>query len=125
MHKVIVYPVGNADTSQIILENKKRLLLDFCHRTDGEDPESELIDLKKRLREELKAAKKDYFDVVAFTHGDDDHIAKSTEFFWLEHAAKYQSADRVKIKELWVPAAMVLEPGTQENQDSEVILWRQ
>ena len=125
MHKVVVYPVGNADTSQIILKNKKRLLLDFCHRTDGEDPESELIDLKKRLREELKAEKRDYFDVVAFTHGDDDHICNSTEFFWLEHDSKYQGKDRIKINELWVPAAMILEPVTPDNKDSEVIVWRQ
>ena len=125
MHKVIFYNVGNGDTSQIVLENKKRLLFDFCHRADGEDPENELLDLKKRLREELKTAGRDGFDIVAFTHGDDDHISCSTEFFWLEHSTEYQGKDRIKIKELWVPAAMILEPGTQDNKDSEVIIWRQ
>jgi hypothetical protein len=125
MHKVRFYPVGNGDTSQIVLVNSKRLLFDFCHRTDGEDPDSPLIDLKKTLCGELKAAKRDYFDVVAFTHGDDDHISNSTEFFWLEHAAKYQDKERIKIKELWVPAGMLLEEGTSDNQSSEVIIWRQ
>jgi len=125
MHKATFYPVGNGDTSQIVLENKKRLLFDFCHRADGEDPENELIDLKKRLRDELKAAGRDYFDVVAYTHGDDDHISNSTEFFWLEHSAKHQGKDRIKINELWVPAAMILEPATLEDKDSEVIIWRQ
>lgn len=125
MHKVIFYNVGNGDTSQLVLENKKRLLFDFCHRADGEDPENELLDLKKRLRDELKTAGRDDFDVVAFTHGDDDHISCSTEFFWLEHSTEYQGKDRIKIKELWVPAAMILEPGTQDNKDSEVIIWRQ
>src|SRR5574341_889418 len=125
MNKVIFYPVGNGDTSQIILENKKRLLFDYCHRQKGEDPKDPLIDLKKRLTEELKAAGRDYYDVVAFTHGDDDHICGSTDFFELLHAEKYQGKGRIKIKELWVPAAMILEPGTQENKDSEVIIWRQ
>lgn len=125
MHKVIFYNVGNGDTSQIILENKKRLLFDYCHRKKGEDPKDPLIDLKKRLTDELKAAGRDYFDVVAFTHGDDDHICGSTEFFELLHAEKYQGKDRVKIRELWVPAAMILEPSTQEQKSDEVILWRQ
>lgn len=125
MHKVTFYPVGNGDTSQIVLENKKRLLFDYCHRKKGEDPKDPLIDLKKRLTEELKVAGRDYFDVVAFTHGDDDHICGSTDFFELLHAEKYQGKDRIKIRELWVPAAMVLEPATQEEKSDEVILWRQ
>jgi hypothetical protein len=125
MHKVTFYPVGNGDTSQIVLKNKKRLLFDYCHRKKGEDPKDPLIDLKKRLTEEMKVAGRDYFDVVAFTHGDDDHICGSTDFFELLHAEKYQGKDRIKIRELWVPAAMVLEPATQEEKSDEVILWRQ
>jgi hypothetical protein len=125
MNKVIFYNVGNGDTSQIILENKKRLLFDFCHRKKGEDPKDPLIDLNKRLTEELKAAGRDYFDVVALTHGDNDHICGSTDFFELLHAEKYQGKGRIKIRELWVPAAMVLEPSTQEEKSDEVILWRQ
>jgi hypothetical protein len=125
MHIVRFYPVGNGDTSQVILKNGRRVLFDFCHRADGESEDSPLIDLKKTLREELNAAKREDFDVVAFTHGDDDHISASTEFFWLQHAGKYQGKDRIKIKELWVPAGMLLEEGTNENQSSEVIIWRQ
>jgi hypothetical protein len=125
IHRVLFYPVGNGDTSQIVLANKKRLLFDFCHRQQGEDPQEPLIDLKKRLTEELKEAQRDYYDVVALTHGDDDHIAGSTDFFELQHAVKYQGKDRVKIRELWVPAAMVLEPATQDEKSDEVIIWRQ
>jgi hypothetical protein len=125
MHKVFFYPVGNADTSQIVLDNQKRLLFDFCHRTQGEDPKDPLIDLNKTLRRELKEAGRNDYDVVAFTHGDDDHIANSTEFFELEHSAQYQGNGRIKIRELWVPAAMVLEPATQDQKKNEVIIWRQ
>ena len=81
MHKIIFYPVGNGDTSQIVLENGKRFLFDFRHQKQGEDDDTPHIDLKQRLNDELKEAKRDYFDVVAFTHGDKDHIAHSTEFF--------------------------------------------
>lgn len=124
-HSVIFYPVGNGDTSQVILHQGKRVLLDFCHRPGSEDASIPCIDLKKRLREELKEAKRDYFDVVAFTHADLDHIQGSTDFFHLEHAAKYQGADRVKINELWVPAAMVMQSGTNEQQSDEYIILRQ
>ena len=125
MHKVIFYPVGNGDTSQIVLANGKRLLFDFRHQNQGEDSDLPHIDLKKRLTDELKEAQRDYFDVVAFTHGDNDHIAYSTEFFELQHAKKYQGDGRIKIKELWVPASMILDTATHDQQSDEFVIWRQ
>lgn len=125
MHKIIFYPVGNGDTSQIVLENGKRFLFDFRHQKQGEDDDTPHIDLKQRLNDELKEAKRDYFDVVAFTHGDKDHIAHSTEFFELWHAEKYQGDGRVKINELWVPAAMILETAANDEQSDEFVIWRQ
>ncbi|MCR4470399.1 hypothetical protein [Burkholderia sp. SCN-KJ] len=119
------YPVGDGDTSQIILENGKRLLFDFRHLKKTEIGECPEINLKKRLLDELEADGRDYFDVVAFTHGDKDHLENSTEFFELRHALKYQGGDRIKIKTLWVPAAMILESGTNDNQFSEFVIWRQ
>ena len=115
------YPVGNGDCSQIILNNDKRLLFDFRHLDKGEDDENPVIDLKQTLKEELEGAGRDYFDVVAFTHADDDHIKGSTEFFELWHAGKYQGNDRIKINTLWVPAAMILE----ENAKGEDRILRQ
>ena len=67
-HSIIFYPVGNGDTSQIILENGKRILLDFRHRKKTEAGEGPEINLKSRLLKELKDAKRDYFDVVAFSY---------------------------------------------------------
>ena len=124
-HQIIFYPVGNGDTSQVILENGKRILMDYRHQKKTENGEGPEIDLKARLKKELKDASRDYFDVVAFTHGDKDHIENSTEFFELLHAAKYQGEGRIKIKTLWVPAAMVLETATNEKQSSEFVIWRQ
>lgn len=125
MHKVIFYPVGNGDTSQIILENGKRILMDYRHLAKSEDDKGPEINLKKRLRKELADAKKTAFDVVAFTHGDSDHIGGSTDFFELRHAAQYQGGDRTPIDELWVPAAMILEEAANKDRGDEFIIWRQ
>lgn len=124
-HRITFYPVGNGDTSQIILENGKRILMDYRHRKKTEEGEGPEINLKARLEQELKDAGRDSFDVVAFTHADTDHIENSTEFFELRHATKYQGNGRIKIDTLWVPAAMFLETGTNGQQSSEFVIWRQ
>lgn len=123
--KVIFYPVGNGDTSQIVLENGKRILFDFRHLKKTENGEGPEINLRDRLKDELKKANKKSFEVVAFTHGDKDHIENSTEFFELRHAAKYQGDGRIKIDTLWVPAAMILETATNDDQSAEFVIWRQ
>jgi hypothetical protein len=125
MHQVIFYPVGNGDTSQIVLENGRRVLFDFRHKKKTEKGEGPEINLKDRLKEELKKTGKDFFDVVAFTHGDQDHIESSIEFFELKHAEKYKGKDRIKIDTLWVPAAMILETATNDEQSNEFVIWRQ
>jgi hypothetical protein len=125
MHQIIFYPVGNGDCSQIILENGKRILFDYRHLKKGEGDDSPEIDLKGRLKKELEDADRDYFDVVGFTHCDSDHIENSTEFFELRYAQKYQGNGRIKINQLWVPAAMILETATNGQQSSEFVIWRQ
>jgi hypothetical protein len=125
LHKVLFYPVGNGDTSQVILNNGRRILFDFCHRQKAEQDDTPEIDLKKRLKAELDADKCDHFDVVGFTHADVDHIQGSTEFFELQHALKYQGDGRIKIRELWVPAAMLLEEASNDQQSDEFVIWRQ
>lgn len=124
-HQVIFYPVGNGDTTQIVLSAGRRVLFDFCHRGKGEEIGAPEIDLRSRLKDDLKNTGRDYFDVVAFTHGDLDHIQGSTEFFELQHALKYQGDDRIKIRELWVPAAMLLEETDNDHQSEENVLLRQ
>lgn len=124
-HQVIFYPVGNGDTTQLIMANGRRVLFDFCHRDKGEDPDAPEIDLKGRLKADLSAADRDYFDVVAFTHADNDHIQGSTDFFELQHAKCYQGNGRIKIQELWVPAAMLLEEASNDQQSDEFVILRQ
>jgi hypothetical protein len=124
-HRVIFYPVGNGDTTQIVLSKGRRVLLDFCHRPNAEDPKTPEIDLKARLKDELKKVSRDYFDVVSFTHADLDHIMGSTEFFELLHATKYQGDGRIKIRDLWVPAAMLIEEAARDEQSEEFCILRQ
>ncbi len=125
MHQLVFYPVGNGDTGQIVLENGKRILFDYRHVKKTEEGQCPEINLKDTLKNELNKAKKKSFDVVAFTHGDKDHIENSTEFFELQYAEKYQGKDRIKIDELWVPAAMILETATIDEQSEEFVIWRQ
>jgi hypothetical protein len=124
-HLITFYPVGNGDTSQIVLHNGKRILMDFRHQKKTEDGSGPEVNLKALLAKELKDAHRDYFDVVAFTHSDKDHIENSTEFFELRHAAKYQGNGRIKIDMLWVPAAMIVETAANSERSEEFAIWRQ
>lgn len=111
MHIVRFFPIGNADTCLIELENGRRILFDFADMHCPDDSEDKRCDLEKELRDILGDDKT--IDVVAFTHLDKDHCNRAKEVFWLEHAAKYQDDDRIKIKTLWVPAHAVLEEGVK------------
>jgi hypothetical protein len=120
MHKITFFPLGNADTCRIILENGKRILFDYADMKDPEDDDDLRCDLPALIREDLDEAGRKFFDVVAFTHLDEDHYKGASEFFWLEHDSKYQSKDRVKIKTMWVPAAVITEEGT-ENEEGKIV----
>jgi len=119
MVKLTFYPLGNADTCLIDFENGQKMLVDYAHCRSGEDENDLRIDLRSKLLEDLEEAERDYYDVVAFTHADDDHIRGASDFFHLDHAKTYQGTDRIKIVELWVPASMVLEENL--NGDAKVI----
>ncbi len=123
-HDIIFYPVGNGDTTQIITANGRRILFDFNHCKAAEDAADPRIDLHKQLKRELSEAKRDYFDMVAFTHADLDHICGSTNFFELRHSGTYQGEDRTKINELWVPAVMLIEEVRRDQLSDEFALWR-
>lgn len=112
-----VLPLGNADTTRLTLANGQRLLFDFADmgRSDGSDIN---LDLEKAIKDDLGSAPYN-ISVVCITHVDDDHCHGFGDVFWLEHAKKYQSEDRIKIDELWVPAAAILEEGL--TRDSRLV----
>ncbi len=113
--KLTFHPLGNADCTRFDLADGRKLLVDYADMRNPEDPRDRRIDLPTELKSDLRAAKRDYYDVVLFTHLDDDHCCGSGDFFWLDHAAKYQGEGRIKIRELWVPAAAILEEGCQDS----------
>ena len=116
MQKMTFYPLDNADCCQIDLANGQKLLFDFSATRDPSDEDDKRIDLPKQLRDDLRSASRNHFDVVAFTHLDKDHYAGASEFFYLEHAKKYQGPDRVRIDLLWVPAAVIGDDDLEEDE---------
>lgn len=117
--KVRFFPIGNADTCVIDADGRK-YVFDFAAPTPqgGDDLR---IDLAKTLRAELKREKRDRVDVVSFSHLDTDHFAGASEFFHLEHARKYQGKGRIRIREMWVPAAAILESKWDQSKEGRII----
>lgn len=115
MHQLTFFPLGNADCIRIDLASGKQLLFDYAAMRNPDDASDLRIDLAAELKGDLRARGRNAFDVVAFTHLDDDHIHGAAEFFELDWAAKYQGAGRIKMKELWVPAAAIIEPDVEDD----------
>lgn len=113
--KIIFYPVGNGDTTQIITTSNERIIIDFnCVAL-----EKGKFDLSKEIKKDLDG--KTEVEVFMVTHMDNDHMCGFSDFFELEHAQKYQGNDRVKIKELWVPAAVILETGEEIDGEKAIL----
>lgn len=111
--KITFYSLGNADTTLIQLSTGKNILWDYAdEKTDDKE------DKRCNLPAELNKSVKGDFDVVCFTHADEDHINKMSQYFYLEYAKKYQEGDRKKIKELWVPAAIIVDTDSKNDDDN-------
>lgn len=108
------YPLGNAETCLLELGGGGKLLFDYAAMNDGSTTD-ERYDIKK----ELSVFKE--FDVVMFSHAHEDHTKKASEFFYLDHAKKYQSDDRAKINELWVSSAFLLDTNLENHSDAKII----
>ena len=109
------FTLGNADTLRLDLADDRKVLVDFAAMRNSDDDDDKRCDLPTELRADLDKAGRDYFDAVCITHLDQDHCKGFGDFFWLEHAAKYQDGNRIKITELWVPAAAILEDNLKDD----------
>ena len=117
--KVRFFPIGNADTCVIDTEGRK-FIFDFAApKPQGGDDRR--IDLAATLRSEFKQEKRTQLDVVSFSHLDTDHFAGASDFFHLEHAKKYQGNGRIRISEMWVSAAAILESRWGQSKEGRVI----
>ena len=115
MHKVTFYPLGNADTTLISLENGKNILFDFANVANPDDSNEKRAKVDVELRDYMKSRNKDTFDIVGFTHGDNDHTKGSDAFFHFDRFSSLQGNGRFKIKELWVPAGMIVEKDSEDD----------
>jgi hypothetical protein len=125
MSTITLYPLGNADTYRIDLPGGEKLLFDYANVRKAEDKTDKRAQLPDELRADLAMAKRTAYDVVAFTHLDDDHVCGATRFFNLDHASKYQGKvdgkDRITITELWVPAWAITETKSKLGEDGQAI----
>ncbi len=109
MTQITFFPLGNADTSLIRLRDGRRMLVDYADRSTGATGDRR-CNLPRLLKDDLAAAGRDDYAVVAFSHLDDDHCQGAAKFFWFRHGPAYQGAGRQRIGTLWVPAGAVTEP---------------
>jgi hypothetical protein len=107
--RIRFFPLGNADTLRIDLADGRKILVDYADTRDPNDEDDLRCDLPGELRRDLSRAGRDRYDAVCITHLDDDHCRGFGEFFWLDHAEAHQGKGRIKIADLWVPAAAVME----------------
>lgn len=114
MPRVTFFPTGNAGCALINgLPSKRTIVFDYADQYSGRAGDTR-IDLASALADALN---QDYVDVLAFSHIDLDHVQGAHEFFHFDHADKYNGG--VEILELWVPAAAIVEVGTDD--DSRII----
>lgn len=115
MHKLTFYPINNANCIIIELDNGQLILFDYANPGDPQNDEDKRIDTASEIKALLKKRNRNNIDVVVFTHIDLDHIGGASELFYLQHAQKYQSDDRIKIDNLWIPAGVILEERTEDE----------
>lgn len=97
---ITFFPEGNAECVFLELDNRKRMLMDYANMHSSDSRYTDLTESFKDI---------DTFDVVMFTHPHDDHVKGAADFFYFDHAVKYQTGKRAKIKELWISAAFLLD----------------
>lgn len=97
---ITFYPEGNAECILLELSNNKRMLMDYANMHSADYRYSDLSTSFENIES---------FDVVMFSHAHEDHVKGASDFFYFKHALKYQTGNRVKIKQLWISAAFLLD----------------
>lgn len=103
---ITFFPEGNAECVFLELDNGKRMLMDYANMHSNDSRYTDLTESLKDI---------DTLDVVMFTHPHDDHVKGAADFFYFDHAIKYQTGKRAKIKELWISAAFLLDVNPCED----------
>ena len=126
MHNITFFPLckegdrpPNYESFRINLENGRNILVDYANSKNPNDRSDLRSDLPVLLKNDLNKAARDYYDVTVFTHLDDDHVRGAGEFFWFERYPDRQGKGRIKMRDLWVPAAAIVETGL--DGDAKII----
>lgn len=109
-NRLITYPIGNADCNLIQTADGRLIAVDYAAVAGGE-PDDLRIDLPGALRQDIGPGRE--IDVLVLTHLDMDHFKGASEFFHLDHSPRHQGASRIRVRELWVPAAVIVEEGLE------------
>lgn len=115
MASITFYPIGNADCCLIKTDMGNKFLFDFADTRNPDDKTDKRIPLIDAVRTDLDWPKCKEIDVLAITHGDDDHVRKICDCFFLESNKACQSDDHIKFKELWIPANLLTEVGSEDH----------
>ena len=115
MATITFYPLGNADCCLIKTDSNKKILFDFADKKNPADKDDKRIDLLPAVRKDIGWPETKEIDILAITHGDDDHVCGICDGFHLESRTDCQSDDHIKIKELWVPANLLTEVGAKDH----------
>lgn len=118
-HTLTFFNLGNADSCRVDLDGGQKLLFDYAAMRDPNNPDDLRVDLPRALRADL--GQRNAFDVVAFTHADNDHVCGAADFFHLDHSRAYQGGNRISIHDLWVPAAFIIESRNDLTDDARAI----
>lgn len=115
MANITFYPLGNADCCLIKTNHGHRIVFDYADKKNRDDKNDKRIALLEAFRADIGWPDHKEVDVLAVTHGDDDHVNGISDCFYLESKKSSQTADHIKIKELWVPAALLVEVGAEDH----------
>lgn len=111
-HSITFYPVGSGDTSLIIANEDSDspfvMLVDYCRR-----PREGFPDIAEKLKSKLDELGREDVDVLVVTHLDSDHVSGIEEFIKLRWMNNGTSSGNFHARELWIPAAALLEEGLE------------
>ena len=111
MSKLTFYPLGNADSSLIEFDDGRFMVNDY-YRPESFDNDDKRIDMSEELQKVLDSKDRDYFDIVAFSHRDNDHVGGAEKYFKMENP-NISNSGNVEIREMWIPAFFILETGLE------------
>jgi hypothetical protein len=115
MANVTFYPLGNADCCLIKTDLGYKILFDYADTKNPNDKDDKRIALRESVRKDIGWPETKEIDVLAITHGDDDHVRKICDCFFLESKSDCQSEDHIKFKDLWIPANLLTEVGAEDH----------